>query len=248
MTKFAPSPWPISSARTARTISAYSSSSTSKSPSRQRRSARPGAGRSTSLDGQRRPARRRASRAAASPSSAQANPRSAICRYGQERQHVVAGRSTGPRRSRQRDVGEAVRRRTRRRPARPAGPRRRSRAGAAARTAAAAAPGRGRAGRRWPGRRSSALRRSRPGRCSAVTTTAQRCGRVLQREPVVLGGEVGDRVGDEERLDVVGERLDRGHQHADVRVHPADDQLVAAGCRASGPAGRSGRTRCSATW
>ena len=45
---------------------------------------------------------------------------------------------------------------------------------------------------------------------------------------MILGGEVTDGVGDEEWLDVVGERIEGGGQYPDVSVDPADDELVAA--------------------
>src|SRR5690606_21338651 len=51
---------------------------------------------------------------------------------------------------------------------------------------------------------------------------------VADREVVVLGGEVGHRVGDEERLDVAHEGVGGGEQAADVGVDPGDEQLVAA--------------------
>ncbi len=41
--------------------------------------------------------------------------------------------------------------------------------------------------------------------------------------------EVGDGVGHQERLDVVGVGVDRGDQHPDVGVYAAQHQLVAAG-------------------
>ena len=63
--------------------------------------------------------------------------------------------------------------------------------------------------------------------CSAVTTDAQRSAAYSRAIRWYAGGEVGDGVGDQEGLDVVGERVDRRHQHPDVRVHAADDQLVA---------------------
>jgi hypothetical protein len=51
---------------------------------------------------------------------------------------------------------------------------------------------------------------------------------VAQRLLVILAREIGERVADQKGLDVEHEGFRRGHQAADVGVHPADQQLVAA--------------------
>src|SRR5699024_4696507 len=52
-------------------------------------------------------------------------------------------------------------------------------------------------------------------------------GRVTQGRAVLLGAEVGQRVGDHERLDVPHERVGGGELAADVGVDAGDDDLVA---------------------
>ena len=42
-----------------------------------------------------------------------------------------------------------------------------------------------------------------------------------------LAREIGDGIGDQERLDVALERIAHGHQATDVREHAANDQLIA---------------------
>lgn len=51
---------------------------------------------------------------------------------------------------------------------------------------------------------------------------------VAQRLLVILAREIGECVADQKRLDVEHEGFRRGHQAADVGVHSADQQLVAA--------------------
>lgn len=51
---------------------------------------------------------------------------------------------------------------------------------------------------------------------------------VLARRAVLLLREVGERIRNHKRLNVTHERLQGGGQAADMRVHAADNELVAA--------------------